>query len=76
MLHPLLELSMDKCQECPVQRRGSLLAHWKLNFHRHFAPKHTIFAEYDPSNPVLPGVFDVRSGAQGLAIDGSSYAEW
>ena len=35
-----------------------------------------IFAEYDPSNPVLPGVFDVRSGAQGLAIDGSSYAEW
>jgi len=35
-----------------------------------------ILAEYDPSNPVLPGVFDVRSGAQGLAIDGSSYAEW
>ena len=36
----------------------------------------SIPAEYDPSNPVLPGVFDVRSGAQGFAIDGSSYADW
>ena len=33
-------------------------------------------AEYDPSNPVVPGLFDVRSGAQGFAIDGSAYADW
>ena len=36
----------------------------------------TIMAEYDPSNPLSLGVYDVRSGAEGLAIDGSSYAEW
>lgn len=35
-----------------------------------------ILAEYDPSNPVSQGVFDVRSGAEGLGIDGSAYAEW
>lgn len=36
----------------------------------------TIMAEFDPSNPLAQGIFDVRSGAEGLAIDGSSYAEW
>ncbi len=36
----------------------------------------SIPAEYDPSNPVVPGLFDVRSGAQGLAMDGSAYADW
>ena len=36
----------------------------------------SIPAEYDPSNPVIPGLFDVRSGAQGVAMDGSAYADW
>ena len=36
----------------------------------------SIPADYDPSNPMVPGLFDVRSGAQGLAIDGSAYADW
>ena len=36
----------------------------------------TIMADYDPSNPLSQGVYDVRSGAEGLAIDGSPYAEW
>ena len=37
----------------------------------------TVQAEYDPANPGLQqGIFDVRSGALGLAIDGSPYAEW
>lgn len=36
----------------------------------------TIMADYDPNNPLSQGVYDVRSGAEGLAIDGSPYAEW
>jgi len=34
-------------------------------------------AEPDPSNPTAePGIYDVKSGAQGTALDGSSYADW
>ena len=34
-------------------------------------------SEYDPrESSEYPGVFDVRSGAEGTAIDGSIYAEW
>jgi general secretion pathway protein G len=29
-----------------------------------------------PREPGLPGVYDIRSGAQGKALDGSSYADW
>ena len=36
----------------------------------------SIMADYDPSNPLGQGIYDVRSGSQGLAIDGSPYAEW
>ena len=36
----------------------------------------TITADYDPSNPLTQGIYDVRSGAESLAIDGSPYAEW
>ena len=35
-----------------------------------------VMADYDPGNPLAQGVYDVRSGAEGLAIDGSAYAEW
>ena len=34
-------------------------------------------AEPDPSNPsVAPGVYDVKSGADQAAMDGSRYADW
>jgi general secretion pathway protein G len=34
-------------------------------------------SEIDPANPsAQPGVFDVKSGSQGRALDGTSYADW
>jgi general secretion pathway protein G len=34
-------------------------------------------AEPDPSNPnAMPGVFDVKSGADGTALDGTKYSDW
>jgi general secretion pathway protein G len=34
-------------------------------------------AEPDPANPTAePGVFDVKSGSEATALDGSRYAEW
>jgi len=36
----------------------------------------TTLADYDASNPLSQGIYDVRSGSEGLAIDGSPYAEW
>jgi general secretion pathway protein G len=37
----------------------------------------TVPAEPDPNNPnAEPGIYDVKSGAQGTALDGSSYLDW
>jgi prepilin-type N-terminal cleavage/methylation domain-containing protein len=37
----------------------------------------TIPAEPDPGNPSAePGIYDVKSGAQGQALDGSNYTDW
>ena len=37
----------------------------------------TIMSDPDPSNPnATPGVYDVKSGAEGTAIDGTAYGEW
>jgi general secretion pathway protein G len=37
----------------------------------------TIPAEPDPSNPSIePGIYDVRSGAQGTALDGTKFSDW
>jgi general secretion pathway protein G len=37
----------------------------------------TVPAEPDPNNPSAePGVYDVKSAAQGTALDGSSYSDW
>jgi len=34
-------------------------------------------AEPDPNNPTAePGVYDVKSGSDGTALDGTKYAEW
>ena len=36
-----------------------------------------VMSEPDADNPdATPGVFDVKSGAEGTAIDGSPYSEW
>ncbi len=33
--------------------------------------------EPDPSNPSAePGIYDVKSGAQGTALDGTNYTDW
>jgi general secretion pathway protein G len=38
---------------------------------------HTVPAEPDPGNPTAEsGIYDVKSGAQGQAMDGSNYADW
>jgi general secretion pathway protein G len=37
----------------------------------------TVPAEPDPANPTAePGVYDVKSGAQGTGLDGTNYADW
>jgi general secretion pathway protein G len=37
----------------------------------------TVPAEPDPGNPSAdPGIYDVKSGAQGQALDGSTFADW
>ncbi len=37
----------------------------------------TVPAEPDPANPAAePGIYDVKSGAQGQSLDGSNYADW
>jgi general secretion pathway protein G len=37
----------------------------------------TVPSEPDPGDPTAePGIFDVKSGAPGTAIDGSPYADW
>ena len=37
----------------------------------------TVPAEPDPNNPSAePGVYDVKSGATGTALDGSNYSDW
>lgn len=37
----------------------------------------TVMAEPDPGNPSAePGISDVKSGAQGTALDGTLYADW
>ena len=37
----------------------------------------TVAAEPDPNNPSAePGVYDVKSGAQGTSLDGSTYSDW
>jgi general secretion pathway protein G len=34
-------------------------------------------SEPDPSNPTAgPGVYDVKSGAEGTAMDGTNYSDW
>lgn len=37
----------------------------------------TVPAEPDPSNPSAePGIYDVKSGAQGQGLNGSSFTDW
>ena len=37
----------------------------------------TVMSEPDPSNPTAqPGVYDIKSGADGTAMDGSKFSDW
>jgi general secretion pathway protein G len=37
----------------------------------------TVPAEADPANPTSqPGIYDVKSGSEATALDGSKYADW
>ena len=37
----------------------------------------TVPADADPANPSAePGVYNVKSGAQGTSLDGSAYSDW
>ena len=37
----------------------------------------TVPAEPDPNNPTAePGVYDVKSGSDGTALDGTKYGDW
>jgi general secretion pathway protein G len=37
----------------------------------------TVPAEPDPANPSAePGIYDVKSGAPGMALDGTNYSDW
>ena len=33
-------------------------------------------AEPDPGDPFVQGVYDVRSGSEGIALDGTAHADW
>jgi general secretion pathway protein G len=37
----------------------------------------TVIGDSDPSNPsVVPGIHDVKSGAEGTGLDGTPYSDW
>jgi general secretion pathway protein G len=37
----------------------------------------TVMAEPDAANPnATPGVYDVKSGAEGIALNGTNYTDW
>ena len=37
----------------------------------------TVMSEPDPLNPTAqPGIYDVKSGAEGTALDGTNYVDW
>lgn len=33
-------------------------------------------AEPDPAEPFVQGVYDVKSGSEGIALDGTAHADW
>jgi len=36
----------------------------------------TVLANVDPAAPLFQGIYDVKSGSDALALDGTSYADW
>ena len=37
----------------------------------------TVPSEADPNNPTAaPGIYDVKSGSEGMSLDGTKYADW
>ena len=64
-------------EEARLQRDGYLRRVPEDPFTKSADTWQTVPAEPDPNNPSSePGVYDVKSGAQGTALDGSSYSDW
>jgi len=36
----------------------------------------TILADFDPGNPAAQGIYDVKSGTDAAALNGTPYSEW
>ena len=36
----------------------------------------TVLADLDPANPFSQGIFDIKSGSESTALDGTLYADW
>ena len=36
----------------------------------------TVLANVDPANPLFQGIYDVKSGSEAFALDGTAYADW
>ena len=74
----------------PIGTRGSTRARWtrwsatatcascpENPFTKSDSNWQTVPAEPDPNNPTAEaGVYDVRSGSDAAALDGTKYAEW
>ena len=35
-----------------------------------------VLANFDPASPFVQGIFDVKSGSEGVALDGTFYVDW
>ena len=35
-----------------------------------------VLANFDPASPFVQGIFDVKSGSEGVALDGTLYVDW
>jgi len=35
-----------------------------------------VLADFDPADPLFQGIYDVKSGSEALALDGTAYADW
>ena len=33
-------------------------------------------AEPDPAEPFVQGIYDVKSGSEGVSLEGTAYADW
>ena len=79
-----------RCDRSVLRRQGQVSGVARRAGHRQYLRKipedpftksadtwQTVPAEPDPANPSAePGIYDVKSGAQGQGLDGSNYQDW